>query len=125
MNRIKSFVTQSEIKLGLEQLYRDIDMCAQQFSVCVHIWGALTSVFTVLQIASSAELHKGHRELQAIRERDNAENREILQAILSSVDGLREVLALNEPNEVQHIMQTIQEVCFWPHSCLSSGRLRD
>lgn len=34
MSRIRSFVYQNDIKLGLEQLYRDIDICAQQFSVC-------------------------------------------------------------------------------------------
>ena len=33
MSRIRSFVCQSEIKNGLEQLYRDIETCAQQFSV--------------------------------------------------------------------------------------------
>ncbi|KAH8108481.1 ras guanine nucleotide exchange factor domain-containing protein [Phellopilus nigrolimitatus] len=92
MSRIKSFVNQGDIKLGLEQLYRDIDLCAQQFN-----------------IASNAELHRGHRELQILRERDIAENREVLQNILRSVDGLRDVFALNEPNAVHNLMQTIQE----------------
>ncbi|KAI5124038.1 hypothetical protein M0805_003867 [Coniferiporia weirii] len=94
MSRARSFVNQGEIKSGLEQLYREIDLCAQQFN-----------------IASSAELHRGQAELQLIHERDVTENREILQNILRSVDGLRDVLALNasDPNAVQNIMQTIQE----------------
>ncbi|THH08540.1 hypothetical protein EW145_g2641 [Phellinidium pouzarii] len=72
-------------------------------------WAAMSRIKSF--IASNVELHRGNHELQLIHERDGAENREILHNILRSVDGLREVLALNasEPNAVQNIMQTIQE----------------
>ena len=48
-------------------------------------------------------------ELQAMHERDAAEQREMLQKVLKAVDDLRETLE-KEPAAAQPLMQAIQEV---------------
>ncbi len=44
-----------------------------------------------------------------MRERDAADFRETLQRVLENVEGLREIVS--QPDDVQNIVQTIQEVC--------------
>jgi len=90
MGRVKSLVHQSDIKEGIDSLYRDVDTCAHRFNIATH-----------------AGLHRNNREMALMRERDAADFRETLQRVLENVEGLREIVS--QPDDVQNIVQTIQE----------------
>ena len=92
--------------------------------LCTKIWkpANISSMYVVLsgrssipglnpysKIATHAGLHRNNRDMALLRERDNADLREMLRRVLDNVEGLREIVAT--PGQgVQSVVQTIQDV---------------
>ncbi|KLO13837.1 ras GEF [Schizopora paradoxa] len=94
LNIIQSLVRQSNIRQGIDTLFRDIDTCAQSF-----------------HIATMARLHRTQREMDQIRDRDKDENREMMRSILDQV-VMRRGDSAQQPqmSESGSVIQTIQEI---------------
>ena len=62
------------------------------------------------KIVSIARLHKNQYEMDQIRERDNAENREMLQSIATLVTARRSDTEQPQSSQSMNIIQAIQQV---------------
>ncbi|KAF9496004.1 hypothetical protein BDN71DRAFT_1446698 [Pleurotus eryngii] len=104
LSHLKSFLQQSEIKLGIEKSQRDIDMVMMKFSA-----------------QTSLHLRRAQRDLAAIQERDRAELRELLQQIIQNTDDVKDLLG-NSPEGVDQMMGALQQELLNPNLAPSEER---
>ncbi|KAH9977150.1 kinase-like domain-containing protein [Lactifluus volemus] len=92
LGKMKSFVQQTEIRLGLYKSYRELQSCSVRFNIALH-------------------LHASHRnnELEDIRRRDHHELVEMIKKVLSNKQLLKMELAGGTPEAAQDVVQAIEQ----------------
>ncbi|KAI0050015.1 ras GEF, partial [Auriscalpium vulgare] len=99
--KLKSMVKQNEIKLGIEESYRELDSVSMQFNVqSSHL---LAIAFHIRSLVHS-------RDMEELRAHDHADLIEMVAQSLQNFNQLKDVLATeNTHQDVQSVMRTIQE----------------
>ncbi|KAG6909464.1 hypothetical protein DXG01_000449 [Tephrocybe rancida] len=92
LSRLKSFLQQDEIKDGIDKLHRDMDTAMMN-----------------LNISLGLELTRGQGEPKAIRERDTAEMRGVLENIVESTQDMKTLLSMHwSTHSVEDVMESLQ-----------------
>lgn len=91
LSRVRSILQQSSIKQGIDESYREIELCVTQFNFSMNI---IINGETV--------------KLADAQTRDHAELRELLQSILWDRNEMKTILGLEKP-AIEGIMRSIQE----------------
>ncbi|KAG6833190.1 hypothetical protein H0H87_010252 [Tephrocybe sp. NHM501043] len=103
LSRLKSFLQQGEIKDGIDKLHRDMDVAMLNFNINLGL-----------------ELTRGQEESKAIRERDTAEIRDVLEKIIEDTMDMKALL--QSSHSVEDVMVCLQTVRSWGWACGLSTR---
>ncbi|KAI0262880.1 hypothetical protein BC834DRAFT_939214, partial [Gloeopeniophorella convolvens] len=92
LNKMRSFVKQTEIKIGLEESERELEACSIRFNIALH-------------------LYANHRsnELEEIRKRDHDELIDMITRVLQDQSLFKFALASATPEDAQSVVRTIEQ----------------
>ncbi|KAF8921531.1 kinase-like domain-containing protein [Mucidula mucida] len=91
LSRLRSFMSQREIKDGIDRLQHDIDAAIGKFNIQLNL-----------------ELSRVQLEARATQERDRAEFRELLQKIVRSTDDMKVLLSAQSTAVLEDVMESLQ-----------------
>ncbi|KAF9050727.1 hypothetical protein BDZ89DRAFT_1098758 [Hymenopellis radicata] len=91
LSRLRSFISQREIKDGIDRLQHDIDAAISKFNIQLNL-----------------ELSRVQLEARATQERDRAEFRELLQKIVRSTDDMKALLGAQSSAVLEDVMESLQ-----------------
>lgn len=115
LGKMRSFVKQTEIKMELEDSYRDLQTCSMRFNVRrvsfrVACYASLSSPHSH---CSQIELHLGassrSQELEEIRRHDHNELIEMITRVLQNKNHLKIALASSTPEDARSVVQAIEQ----------------
>ncbi|KAI0255389.1 hypothetical protein BJV78DRAFT_1279551 [Lactifluus subvellereus] len=86
LGKMKSFVQQTEIRLGLDESYRELQSCSMRFNIALHLYASARS-----------------KELEEIRKRDHDELMEMITRVLHDKSLLKIVLAGETPEDAKGV----------------------
>ncbi|KAI0282529.1 hypothetical protein BGY98DRAFT_88392 [Russula aff. rugulosa BPL654] len=92
LGKMRSFVKQTEIKLGLDESYRELKACSMGFNITLHLNASSQS-----------------RELEEIRRRDHEELVEMITKILHDKNLLKMTLATSTQEDAHNVVEAIEQ----------------
>ncbi|KAI0003232.1 hypothetical protein BJV74DRAFT_881694 [Russula compacta] len=92
MGKMRSFVKQTEIRVGIDESYQELRTCSMQFNIALHL-----------------NANTRGRELEDIRKRDHDELIEMMTRMLQDKSLLRIELATGTPEDAHKVVQAIEQ----------------